>query len=317
MSIWRNVLVYADARPESEVALAEGMRLAAHADGKALVLDVLHHLPTRVPLGLLAMAELELLELMLEQRKEQLHEDVERLRSLGPVPVKVTHGSPAFELIRHAVNGRHDLIVKAARGRDVRHMTSFGTTALHLIRKSPLPVLVVSADKRLLERPKVLCAVDIGDDEVRLELNRELLAAARSLAEVYAADLQVVHVLDARKTGAYRAFLGADAFGQFVHGWHRAIEKSLEQLLSQELKGVSSVRAQVIEGDPADVIVNLVAGEKVSHLVMGSVAHREPGLLIGSLAEDLLARVECSLLTIKPSGFETPVDLVAQQNQVA
>jgi len=317
MSIWRNVLVYADARPESEVALAESMRLAAHTDGKALVLDVLHHLPTRFPPGLLAMAEVELLELMLEQRNEQLHEDVERLRLLGPVSVKVTHGTPAFELIRHAINGRHDLIVKAARGRDARHVTSFGTTALHLIRKSPVPVLIVSPDKRLLERPKVLCAVDVGDDEVRLKLNCELLAAARGLAEVYGADLQVVHVLDARKTGAYRAFLGAEAFGSFLHGWRRAIEKSLEQLLSQELMGVSSVRAQVIEGDPADVLVNLVAGEQVSHLVMGSVAHREPGLLIGSLAEDLLARVECSLLTIKPSGFETPVDLAAPQNQVA
>lgn len=317
MSIWKNVLVYADGRPEARMALAEGIRLAAHADGRATALDVLSQLPSRIPPGLLALAQDELLELIQEQRTEQLQEDVAGLQLLEPVTVRVTHGNPAFELIRHGVNGRHDLIVKAARGRDVRHLTSFGTTALHLIRKSPLPVLVVSPEQRLLERPKVLCAVDPSEDEAKIELNRRLLASARGLAEVYGADVHVVHVLDAQRIGAYRAFLGADAFAQFLQGWQRAVAKGLETLISQQLAGLPQAHAHLLEGDPSDVIVNLAEKEKVSHLVIGSVSHTEPGALIGSLAEDVLSRVDCSVLTMKPADFKTPVVVRGTETLVA
>ncbi len=317
MSIWRNVLIYADGRPEAQVALTEGTRLAAHADGRATALDVLSQLPSRIPPGLLAMAQDELLELMQEQRTEQLQEDVDGLQLLKPATVKVTHGNPAFELIRHAANGRHDLIVKAARGRDVRHLTSFGTTALHLVRKSPVPVLVLSPERSLLERPKVLCAVDPLEDETMVDLNRRLLAAARGLAEVYSADVHVVHVLDAHRIGAYSAFLGTDAFAQFLQGWQRSVAKSLETLIAQELSGLPRVHAHLLEGDPSDALVSLAAKESVSHLVIGSVSHNEPGALVGSLAEDVLSRVECSVLTMKPAGFKTPVTLRGTEALVA
>ncbi|MDJ0891306.1 MAG: universal stress protein, partial [Gammaproteobacteria bacterium] len=34
-----------------------------------------------------------------------------------------------------------------------------------------------------------------------------------------------------------------------------------------------------------------------------------PGFFIGNTAENLLSQVECSVLTVKPSGFVTPVEL--------
>jgi len=309
MSIWKNVLVYADGRPESEVALTEGLRLASHATGRVMAMDVIHHAPTRIPPGLLVLAQQELLELMLEQRDEQLQENMERLQMSAHVEVKVACGNPAFELIRQAASGRHDLIVKAARGRDVRHMTSFGTTALHLVRKSQVPVLLMSPDRRLLDGPKVLCAVDPTDDDTGLELNRALLSAACALAEVYGAQVHVLHVIDTQKLNVYRCLLSSDAFAQFVQGWHRTLQTSLEQLLARELHGLSGVHEHLLEGDPADTIVKMVAAEKVSHLVMGSVGHLEPGRFIGNLAEEVLSRIDCSLLTIKPSGFVTPIAL--------
>jgi len=305
MSIWKNVLVYADGRPESEVALTEGIRLASHATGRLMAMDVIPPVPTRIPPGLPVVAQQELLELMLQRRDEQLQENVERM----PVEAKVTCGNPAFELIRQAVGGRHDLIVKAARGREVRRMTSFGTTALHLVRKSAVPVLVMSPRRRLLDAPKVLCVVDPTDDDSSLELTRALLLAASSLAEVYGAPLHVLHVIDTQKLNVYRSLLRSDAFAQFVQGWHRARQIDLEQLLSRELHGLSGVHGHLVEGDPADAIVNMAAAEKVSHLVMGSVGHVAPGLFIWGLAEEVLSRVECSLLTIKPSDFYTPIAL--------
>jgi universal stress protein E len=309
MKTWRNVLVYLDHRPESALALAEGLRLADHVGGKATALDVVSYLPVRVPTGLPAIERAELLGLIEEQRREQMFEQLEVVRPSSEVEVRVTHGNPAFELIRQAVTGKHDLIVKAARGRDLKHLTSFGSTALHLIRKSPAPVLLVSPHRALLEAPKVLCALELDGTDARHELNRRLLAASRHLAEVYGAEIHVVHVIDEQRTAAYRAFLGTDAFERFTHDRRRLLDEDLTQLLTSELSGQRAVHAHLLEGDPSDHLTDLVETRAFSHLVMGSVAHLSPGHLMGSLVEDVLTRVECSVLTLKPADFQSPVTL--------
>ncbi|RZW20858.1 MAG: universal stress protein UspA and related nucleotide-binding protein [Desulfobulbaceae bacterium] len=43
---------------------------------------------------------------------------------------------------------------------------------------------------------------------------------------------------------------------------------------------------------------------------MGSVGRSGiPGLLIGNKAEKLLNSINCTVLTVKPDGFKTPVTL--------
>jgi nucleotide-binding universal stress UspA family protein len=309
MPYWNNVLVYADGRPESELALAEALRLVESAGGRATVLDVLQHLPARIPTGLLAMEHVELLGLMIEERREQLDEDVERLRVSARVSIRVTHGNAAFELVRQAVRGKHDLIVKAARGRDLKHMTSFGSTALHLVRKSPVPVMLMSPNRALLEAPKVLCALDLDDLDTRQQLNRSLLQAAANLAASYGAELHVVHVHDAPAARLYRAFLSAELFERFCLERQELLTVRLTELLASELAGVPQVHAHLLDGEPSDALVHFVETQGVSHLVMGSVAHEERGFMLGSLAEDVLTRVDCSVLTLKPAGFESPIQI--------
>lgn len=312
MTNWKNVLVYADGRPESSLAIAEALRLAEHSAGEVTALEVLHYLPARVPSGLLAMELAELLNLMQEQRLEQLLDETGGFRQRGKVDVQVAHGSPAFELIRRAVRGKHDLIVKTARGRDIKHMTNFGSTALHLVRKSPAPVLLVSPNRALLEAPKILCALELDETDARHDLNRRLLASSRQLAEVYGAEIHVVHVVDQQRTSAYRAFLTNDLFERFAGDRQKWLQKDMEGLIKSELDGLSSVHAHLLDGDPPDHLVEMVRSNRFSHLVMGSVAHLMPGHLMGSLTEDVLSRVECSVLTLKPADFKSPVEVDAR-----
>jgi nucleotide-binding universal stress UspA family protein len=50
--------------------------------------------------------------------------------------------------------------------------------------------------------------------------------------------------------------------------------------------------------------------EGVDVLVMGTVARGGiPGMLIGNTAERVLRKLPCSVLTVKPDGFESPVRL--------
>jgi len=45
-------------------------------------------------------------------------------------------------------------------------------------------------------------------------------------------------------------------------------------------------------------------------VVIGTVGRSGvPGLLIGNTAEKVLSTVDCSVLTLKPEGFETPIEV--------
>jgi universal stress protein E len=64
------------------------------------------------------------------------------------------------------------------------------------------------------------------------------------------------------------------------------------------------------EGGSQDVIKQAIVDLKIDVVVMGSVARSGiPGLLIGNKAEKTLNTINCTVLTVKPDGFVSPVTL--------
>jgi nucleotide-binding universal stress UspA family protein len=60
----------------------------------------------------------------------------------------------------------------------------------------------------------------------------------------------------------------------------------------------------------AEVLITKLAREKaIDLIIMGTMSRSVAGLLIGSSAENVLHQVNCSVLTVKPDGFVTPVRL--------
>ncbi len=75
---------------------------------------------------------------------------------------------------------------------------------------------------------------------------------------------------------------------------------------------VASMRQQDLprSTDIAKSIVSLAKSQKIELLVMGTVCRTGvTGFLIGNTAEKVLNKVNCSVLTVKPEGFVTPVTL--------
>jgi nucleotide-binding universal stress UspA family protein len=65
-----------------------------------------------------------------------------------------------------------------------------------------------------------------------------------------------------------------------------------------------------IKGDAANVIPQLAYEQHMELIVMGTVGRTGlPGLIIGNTAEEILSQADCSVLTVKPEGFKTPVKL--------
>ncbi len=78
----------------------------------------------------------------------------------------------------------------------------------------------------------------------------------------------------------------------------------LEQVDVTELKP----HLHLIEGDPVERIPELVMEQGIDLLVMGTVCRTGiSGFLIGNTAEEVLNQIDCSVLTVKPEGFVTPV----------
>ena len=63
-----------------------------------------------------------------------------------------------------------------------------------------------------------------------------------------------------------------------------------------------------ITGRPATGIAQIASRESIDLLVMGTVRRTGVrGFFIGHTAEEVLGRVSCSLLAVKPDGFVSPV----------
>ena len=64
----------------------------------------------------------------------------------------------------------------------------------------------------------------------------------------------------------------------------------------------------MIKGEAATVIPRFVNNHGIDLMVMGTLARSGiAGLFIGNTAEKILNSVHCSVLALKPAGFETPV----------
>ncbi|MFT5450454.1 MAG: universal stress protein E [Gammaproteobacteria bacterium] len=230
--------------------------------------------------------------------------------------VVVLAGTPFLEIIRKVLRDDHDLVIMAADGSgDLRQML-FGSTSMHLMRKCPCPVWVLKAPRSDKDR-KILAAIAWPDDKPkRDELNVAILDFATSLARAEGSELQIVHAWD---------FVGADADTMrsetTVEIRDRLFEKNemthrdwlLKLLGSYDLEELDC-HVQVLHGPVEPTLANFVNENMIDLVVMGSLRRTGiPGFLIGSTAEYVLGRVNCSVLTKKPTGFQTPVTLNTQE----
>lgn len=72
------------------------------------------------------------------------------------------------------------------------------------------------------------------------------------------------------------------------------------------------VSASTPKGEAYDVIRRVVKREKTDLLVMGTVCRTGiAGFLIGNTAENVLNGVDCSVLTVNPQGFASPITAYA------
>jgi nucleotide-binding universal stress UspA family protein len=232
------------------------------------------------------------------------HDDID-------VVFNVAEGSSFLEIIRQVLREQHDLVITTAEEIQGMRARVFGATSMHLMRKCPCPVWVV---KRAQTRPhaRILAAVDPSVyDPKRDSLNPLILQLAGSMARNDAAELHIVHVWSLfgerylHNSGmTEKEFQEAKEYEKEQHKLH--FDTLLNRVDVTDLKP----HVYLVEGDPVEFIPKLVKELDIDLLVMGSVGRAGiAGFLIGNTAEEVFNQVDCSLLTLKPKGFVTPVTL--------
>ena len=227
------------------------------------------------------------------------------------VVINVAEGILFLEAIRQVLREQHDLVITTAEEIKGIRARVFGATSMHLVRKCPCPVWVV---KRAQTRPyaRILAAVDPSAyDPKRDSLNPLILQLAGSMARKEAAELHIVHVWKLFGERYLRNSVMTAKDVQEAKDYEKEQHKqNFETLLKRA--GVTDLKPHLYltEGDPDEYIPELVMELGIDLLVMGSVCRTGiAGFLIGNTAEEVINQVDCSVLTLKPKGFTTPVTL--------
>lgn len=208
-------------------------------------------------------------------------------------------GKPYLEIVRRVHRSQHDLVMT-----DGGHATGAGgeidSTTLHLMRKCPCATWVVRPHA-LTHYTRVLAAIDLhATDPEKDSLNRKIMERAISIAKLERCDVHVVHVWELRG-------MPAGSSGEVWKRWEETarseIKRRLDEFLAEYELGPDS-RLHIVAGRPAAAISELASEDESTLLVMGTVCRvGVRGFFIGNTAEEVLGRVDCSLLTVKPDGL--------------
>jgi len=253
----------------------------------------------------------------LEETFKQIHESqlmarFEKIDLTGiKTKTKLLTGTPFIEIIKEVQRGSHDLVIKSAEGSGGAFSNLFGETDMHMMRKCPCPVWIVKPSKRK-NCARVVAAVD-PDPTVKenAELNELILNLATSLARQENSELNVVHTWSLQGEYMFRSIrtgLTESEVDEMAMDARKTHEKWLEELLEHhDFKGID-LNIHLVKGDAGKVIPALVKKKRADLVVMGTVARTGiEGFLIGNTAEKILRNVDCSVLTVKPKSFKTPI----------
>jgi len=229
-----------------------------------------------------------------------LEELVERAHALSlEARLALVRDRAWLEIVRAVQRGEAELVMVARRNQEGG--SGLGNVTRKLMRKCPCPVWVVKPDGR--SEPRIFVAATdltpVGNRAVQL---------AAELAGLFHGELDLVHAWPLPLAVPVLPELDVPAQSRLdVEQHERAARERFEQSLAPLSLGID-FRTHLLCGAPSIAIQEVVERRAADLLVMGSVSRSGiAGLLLGNTAERLLDRVRCSLLTIKPRDFVSPV----------
>lgn len=308
MKQFKNILLVS---PLDKQIVAYGTELMSTSQSKMTLMSVAPELESaEVATGagnsvdLQALLENDL-QAELDRTAEQISSDGKRVRTVVASGVH-----PFMEVIKQVVGKKHDLVMMLADGVTSVREQLFGTLSMHLMRKCPSAVWVVKPSRRRKLR-NVFAAVDPDpNNSTRDTLNLEILKRASAIAQNNGANLHVIHAWNALGGESIRSrrWMTKAEIRLYVEQVADTHRGRVNELLKKQNEPPAIVH--MLQGHPGKVIPETIRDQHGDLLVMGTVCRTGiPGFFIGNTAETILNQVDCSVLTVKPKGFVSPVKI--------
>jgi universal stress protein E len=234
------------------------------------------------------------------------------LRRLGiKVTTSVESDFPAFEaVIRHAKRIRADLIVVDTRAEHVLP-SLLRLTDWELLRNSPVPVLMIKSSRRY-DRPAILASVDPSHANAKPgRLDAAILQSAAALRASLRGSVHAVHAYYPVPGGA----VAADVNPTVAQDLRKLSEQAARQGFRQVLRtsGIAPSRRHLVSTHPVDAIPSVARVIGAAIVVMGAVSRTGlRRIFIGNTAEQVLDRLSCDVMVVKPHAFKSRIPLRAR-----
>lgn len=222
------------------------------------------------------------------------------------VSTKAVWGVPAYDAILSVVDEWHpDLLVVGVHEPEKLH-TRFTDTDWQLMRRAPCPLLLVKGGTFAGYRTIVAAVDPLHAHDEPDGLDQDVLDAGRCFARAFRSSLRAVY-----------AYPGASAFelasavevspgvlygAENVAALHR---RAVNELVEQY--GVADSEVDLVEGTPAEVVIDTVTERNAELVIVGSPQRRGIlAALVGSTAESVAASVGCDVLVVptRPSATQ-------------
>ena len=323
MKRFSNILLVLDERTDYSAALNRGVTLARKNQANLTVCAIVDKVPGDMTMGIIAIKPSEVLDIAASEKRNWLENTVTSVAADGvSLSTKVLIGRPFLEMIRQVLRDDHDLIIKCAEVDSGLAEMLFSSTDMHLMRKCPCPIWIIKPTEHHQYR-RILAAVDQDPEEpAKNVLNRQILEMSTSLARAEDGEVHVAHawdVFDEKLLKSHSWGFSEAEFDAMVEeeaaarrDWLKDVIKSCGISADENTAGIPADQIHVIKGQAQYVVPDLARDLAVDLVVMGTVARTGvAGLFMGSTAETILTQLDCSVLTIKPPGFTSPVTLDA------
>ena len=319
MKRFKNILYVAQNIEACKPSLERAVTLAENNQARLTVVDVVD---TSIEMPEDNSLPTELRSALLKTHAEQLENLVSPYLTRIGIETKVLTGTPFLEIIREVLHNQFDLVIKNPETLSwMDHL--YGSDDMHLLRKCPCPVWLIKPGVITSYR-RILATVDVDDAyppaklTSQRALNQQILEMAVSLALSDSAELHIMHAWESTGESAMRGvFMNTPeeeiiAYVEQVRQKHAA---ALDALLHEVTSNLGNntldyVKPQthLVKGLARKEIPAFARQIEADVIIMGTVARTGvPGFIIGNTAETILNQIDCSVLAIKPPGFQTPV----------
>lgn len=217
---------------------------------------------------------------------------------------------PAISIIKHVLKGSVDLVIKKAEQKDSGK--GFKALDMDLLRQCPCPVWLCRPIENHRQDIKIAVAIDAeSETEEGRDLSIQLLKVADMLAKDCNNEINIISCWDYEFEEYLKhnpwTYMPEEDVAEIVQ---EAGDNNLSALsvLIRESNTASKAHIHHLKGRADKLIPQFIEDNAIDILIMGTVARSGiSGFIIGNTAENILQKVSCSLLAMKPNGFVSPV----------